>query len=140
MFHPQNMLFYYMKRVSCDFALSLNTGGGHVGGALQPWLCEGRLYLQHLGEEGDHANHDEEQADAINLTPLNHRICDRKGLQTHSRAAHVSDATAFPFTARWRELAGNKSSADICRCYKLLNLPDTLFFRGGWSLNRTAKI
>lgn len=33
-----------------------------------------RIYLQHLGEEGDHADHDEEQADTVNLPPLNHGI------------------------------------------------------------------
>lgn len=27
-------------------------------------------YLQHLGEEGDHADHDKEQAHAVDLPPL----------------------------------------------------------------------
>lgn len=75
-----------MKRVCCDFPLSLNTGRGYS-----------RLYLQHLGEERDHTNHDEEQADAINLPPLNHRVGYREGLQTHSHAAHILYSVLGPF-------------------------------------------
>lgn len=32
------------------------------------------LYLQQLGEERDNANHNKEQADAVDLLPLSHRI------------------------------------------------------------------
>lgn len=43
----------------------------------QSSVCQSQmlLYLQHLGEERDNADHDEEQADAINLLSLRNRIC-----------------------------------------------------------------
>lgn len=42
-------------------------------------------YLQHLGEEGDHADHDKEQAHAVDLPPLDVGVCYGEGLQGKKR-------------------------------------------------------
>jgi len=66
-FHSKK-LFKRKEKLSRDFPSDLKRSVS----LKQPPL----LYLQHLGEERHHADHDEEQADAIDLLPLKRGIYD----------------------------------------------------------------
>lgn len=69
------------KEVPRDFPplpVSLNTSRGCSHSRPPP-------YLQHLGEEGDHADHDKEQAHAVDLPPLDVGVCYGEGLQGKKR-------------------------------------------------------
>lgn len=57
----------------------------------QPVLSKLGLYLNHLSEKRDDADHDEEHADPINLFPLSHGICYSKGLRTRKRRSVKSN-------------------------------------------------
>lgn len=74
-FHPQTVIIWQNQGGLMTFPYPWTLAGGIWD---ERWL-----YLEHLGEERDHTNHDEEQTDAINLPPLNHGIGYREGLQTH---------------------------------------------------------
>lgn len=72
--------------------VSLNTSRGCSHSHRPP-------YLQHLGEEGDHADHDKEEAHAVDLPPLDIGVCYGEGLQeikkTHTAHREWSVSTAL---------------------------------------------